>query len=143
VLFSSSDPLPVPYKDLRKSSRLTDNILDSIVPSNRYYFKPLRILAACKMSLSVLPVEIISRICGSLGVEVMRMPRNEPLIFYKNKEFQALRMTCRVCGLRSCVLLSSKASALGIVHTHPKATVSNDSLIDFRICMPRHHTTRL
>ena len=49
-----------------------------------------------KMQLEALPVEVISKICRLLGRRYFRGPDKGIYVRYHNRDFQALRTTCRV-----------------------------------------------
>lgn len=49
-----------------------------------------------KMQLQALPVEIISRICRFIGLEFENIPGQKRTVSYRLKDFQSLRITCKV-----------------------------------------------
>lgn len=52
------------------------------------------------MNLAELPTEVISRICRLMGLKSMRMLDKRRLIYYENRDFNALRWTCNVGPIR-------------------------------------------
>lgn len=62
------------------------------------------------MQLDALPVEILSRICRFLGLQVFKYPGQAPIVQYLNKDFRSLRGTCKVTQISQYV---SKFAKIG------------------------------